>query len=77
MSGDSADVVLTKTDDESNKYRPIKWTLSDDQTHTDLVKDVTLEQLKTALEGQSSASIAANTEVNKSYTIIVIQCTSL
>lgn len=36
LSGDSADVVLTKTGDESNKYRPIKWTLSDGSN--DLVK---------------------------------------
>ena len=67
LSGDSADVVLTKTGDESNKYRPIKWTLNDGSN--DLVKDATLEQLKTALEGQSSASIRANTPVNKSYTL--------
>ena len=67
LSDDSADVVLTKTGDESNKYRPIKWTLNDGSN--DLVKDATLEQLKTALEGQSGASIAANTTVNKSYTL--------
>lgn len=67
LSGDSADVVLTKTGDESNKYRPIKWTLNDGSN--DLVKDATLEQLKTALEGQSNTSIAANTPVNKSYTL--------
>lgn len=67
LSGDSADVVLTKTGDESNKYRPIKWTLNDGSN--DLVKDATLEELKTALEGQSNTSIAANTEVNKSYTL--------
>lgn len=66
LSSDSADVVLTKTEG-SSEYRPIKWTLNDGSN--DLVKDATLEQLKTALEGQSSASIAANTPVNKSYTL--------
>ena len=68
FSGDSADVVLTKTQGEdSSEYRPIKWTLNDGSN--DLVKDATLGDLKKALEGQSSASIAANTDVTKSYTL--------
>lgn len=66
LSGDSADIVLTKTED-SSEYRPIKWTLNDGSN--DLVKDATLEELKAKLEEQSSASIAANTQVNKSYTL--------
>lgn len=64
----TSDVKLTTTGDPAINYSPIKYTLTKN-TSTALVTDKTLEDVKTAIEGQYTGTTDAGTEINDSYTL--------